>query len=112
MSIVAGDTKAIRRPTGSLGSAIKARIRYARHQRLERVGFVETTDFLTYPVGPQQIAHPPARANDAQDAATGANLCMQLLQHARAGQINVERCREVTNQHPKGQASTQTAADG
>jgi hypothetical protein len=46
-------------------------------------------DFFAYAIGSQQIAHPPLGADDAQCDAPGGKFAMQLVQHVRAGEIEI-----------------------
>ena len=49
----------------------------------------EPADLRAEAVGPQQVAHPPARADDPQRNALRSKLAMQLVQHAAGREIDV-----------------------
>src|SRR4051794_20682613 len=58
-------------------------------QTIKCDGPVEPSDFFGKPIGPKQVAHPPARSDDAQCNTARLKLCMEPMQHARAGKIDV-----------------------
>src|ERR1700720_1059901 len=60
---------------------------------------VQTSDFVADTVGAKQISHPCVR-DDAQRNTAGGEFAMQFMKHVGAGEIDVRRCRKVTNYHP------------
>ena len=54
---------------------------------------MDASDSLGHAVGSQQVAHPSMGTDDAERNATRGKLIAQLVQHLRAGQIEVGRRR-------------------
>ena len=69
-------------------------------QRFECPCSVDATDLLIDAVGTQQVARPSVRADDAQRDAARGEFGMQLVQHARAGEIEIRRCGKIADDDP------------
>jgi hypothetical protein len=69
-------------------------------QIVQRSQPVESADLLADAFGAQQVAHPSTRPDDAQSYATARKVVVQLVQHARAGEIEMRRSREVADDQP------------
>jgi hypothetical protein len=50
---------------------------------------IESADLFADPFGPQQVAYPPTRSNDTQCYAAARKVDVQLVQHARAREIDM-----------------------
>ena len=61
---------------------------------------VAAVGLLRQPLRPQQIAQLRVRADDAEGDVAGGEFVMEIVQHARAGQIDVGRCREIADDQP------------
>lgn len=71
----------------------------AANQIIERRNAMYLTDFFADAVGPQQIAHPSVRSDDTQRSAACGKFRVKLMQHVRAGEIDIGRCREIADHH-------------
>ena len=58
---------------------------------------IESADLFADAFGPQQVAYPPPRADDTQRYAPARKIELELVQHARAREIDVGGCREVAD---------------
>src|SRR5215831_8206362 len=52
-------------------------------------GAAEPSDLFAQSIRSQEIAHPSARADNAQNYAVARKLRVEIVQHARAGEIEV-----------------------
>src|ERR1700737_3152832 len=52
-------------------------------------GAVEPPDLFAHPIRPQEIAHPSPCPNDAQHYTAAGKLGVEIVQHARAGEIKI-----------------------
>ena len=58
---------------------------------------IESADLFADALRSQQVAYPPTRAEDTQCYAAARKVEVQLVQHARAREIHMRRCREVAD---------------
>ena len=58
-------------------------------QIVQRAEAVESADLFADAFGAQQVAHPSTRPDDAQSYAAAREVEVQLMQHARAGEIDM-----------------------
>src|SRR6266566_6028533 len=57
----------------------------------------DSADLFADAFGSQQVAYPSTRAEDTQRYALARKVEVQLVQHARAREIDMRRCREVAD---------------
>src|SRR5262249_21845189 len=58
---------------------------------------IESADLFAHAFGSQQVAHPPPRADDTQRYAAARKVEVQLVQHARAREIDMGRRGEAAD---------------
>src|SRR4030088_2675987 len=68
-------------------------------QASESHGPAKSADLVAQAVTAQQVAHAAVRADDAERDAVSPKVAVQLMQGARAGEIDEGRCRQFTD-HP------------
>src|SRR5262249_4103675 len=79
---------------------LAASIASTTDQAVDRLDPVEPSHLLGHAIGPQKIAHRSARPDDAKCDSAIDELAVQLMQHARAGEIEAGRCRKIANHQP------------
>jgi hypothetical protein len=58
-------------------------------QIVQRAEAVESADLFTDAFGAQQVTHPCTSTDDAQSYAAARKVEVQLVQHARAGEVDM-----------------------
>ena len=58
---------------------------------------IEATDLLAQAVRPQQVAHLPRAPTTRKAMLRAVELGLQLVQHARAGKIDIGRRRQIAD---------------